>query len=131
MAVQKSKKTRSKRGMIRSHDHLKDLTLSTDPVSGERHLRHQMTADGFYKGRLIKDLRKPVKEEERIIQHKTKNVFFSFLAFPGQGSQHLSMFSKGDISDIALSSEYSHALECCSDLIAHDVFKLVEEGLKS
>ena len=60
MAVQKSKKTRSKRGMIRSHDHLKDLTLSTDPVSGERHLRHQMTADGFYKGRLIKDLRKPV-----------------------------------------------------------------------
>ena len=58
MAVQKSKKTRSKRGMIRSHDHLSDLTLSTDPVSGERHLRHQMTADGFYKGRLIKDLRK-------------------------------------------------------------------------
>ena len=35
MAVQKSKKTRSKRGMIRSHDHLSDLTLSTDPVSGE------------------------------------------------------------------------------------------------
>ena len=54
--------------------------------------------------------------------------FSAFLAFPGQGSQHLSMFSKGDISDIALSSEYSHALECCSDLIAHDVFKLVEEG---
>jgi len=64
MAVQKSKKTRSKRGMIRSHDSLSDLTLSTDPVSGERHLRHQMTADGFYKGRLIKDLRKPEKEIE-------------------------------------------------------------------
>ena len=64
MAVQKSKKTRSKRVMIRSHDHLSDLTLSTDPVSGERHLRHQMTADGFYKGRLIKDLRKPIKELE-------------------------------------------------------------------
>ena len=64
MAVQKSKKTRSKRGMIRSHDHLSDLMLSTDPVSGERHLSHQMTADGFYKGRLIQDLRKPIKEEE-------------------------------------------------------------------
>ena len=64
MAVQKSKKTRSKRGMIRSHDYLSDLTLSTDPVSGERHLRHQMTADGFYKGRLIKDLRKSIKEVE-------------------------------------------------------------------
>tara|TARA_B100001029_G_scaffold136002_1_gene114922 strand:+ start:1273 stop:1485 length:213 start_codon:yes stop_codon:yes gene_type:complete len=64
MAVQKSKKTRSKRGMIRSHDHLSKPTLSTDQVTGEVHLRHQMTADGFYKGRLIKDLRKPIKEEE-------------------------------------------------------------------
>ena len=36
---------------------------SIDPVSGEKHLRHQMTKDGFYKGRLIKDLRKPIKEE--------------------------------------------------------------------
>ena len=54
--------------------------------------------------------------------------FSAFLAFPGQGSQHLSMFSKGGISDIALSSEHSHALEYCSDLISHDVFKLIEEG---
>ena len=64
MAVQKSKKTRSRIGMRRSHDSLNSITLSTDPVSGERHLRHQMTKDGFYKGRLIKDLRKPIKEEE-------------------------------------------------------------------
>ena len=57
MAVQKSKKTRSRIGMRRSHDKLKNLTLSTDQVSGEKHLRHQMTKDGFYKGRLVKDLR--------------------------------------------------------------------------
>ena len=63
MAVQKSKVTRSRRGMRRSHDALKASTLSTDQVSGERHVRHQMTSDGFYKGRLIKDLRKPIKEE--------------------------------------------------------------------
>ena len=63
MAVQKSKKTRSRIGMRRSHDSLKSTTLSTDPVSGERHLRHQMTKDGFYKGRLVKDLRKPEKDE--------------------------------------------------------------------
>jgi large subunit ribosomal protein L32 len=50
--------------MRRSHDALKNSTLSTDPVSGERHLRHQMTKDGFYKGRLIKDLRKPEKDVE-------------------------------------------------------------------
>ena len=64
MAVQKSKKTKSRIEIRRSHDALKNSTLSTDPVSGERHLRHQMTKDGFYKGRLIKDLRKPEKDVE-------------------------------------------------------------------
>ena len=54
--------------------------------------------------------------------------FSAFLAFPGQGSQHLSMLSKGGIADIALSSSYSQALECCSDLISLDAYKLIEEG---
>ena len=53
MAVQKSKVTRSRRGMRRSHDGLKDPALSVDPVSGETHLRHHMTSDGFYRGRQI------------------------------------------------------------------------------
>ena len=35
MAVQKNRKTPSKRGMRRSHDALTGTTLSTDPVSGE------------------------------------------------------------------------------------------------
>ena len=68
MAVQKIKVTRSRRGMRRSHDSLNGSTLSTDQVSGERHVRHQMTADGFYKGRLVKDLRKPIKEDEDQIE---------------------------------------------------------------
>ncbi|MCU7914804.1 MAG: 50S ribosomal protein L32 [Candidatus Thiodiazotropha sp. (ex Gloverina cf. vestifex)] len=51
MAVQKSKKTPSRRGMRRSHDALQGETLSIDSTSGEVHLRHHMTADGFYKGR--------------------------------------------------------------------------------
>ena len=63
MAVQKSKKTRSRIGMRRSHDALSANSLSTDPVSGERHLRHNMSADGFYKGRLVKDLKKKKSEE--------------------------------------------------------------------
>jgi len=54
--------------------------------------------------------------------------FSAFLAFPGQGSQHLTMLTKGGIADIALSSSYSHALECCSDLISLDAYKLMEEG---
>ena len=64
MAVQKSKKTRSRIGMRRSHDALSSLTLSTDPVSGERHLRHQMTADGFYKGKKIVE----VKQKEDLVE---------------------------------------------------------------
>ena len=52
----------------------------------------------------------------------------AFLAFPGQGSQHISMLSNGGIKDIALSSEYSQVMEYCSELISHDVFKLIEEG---
>ncbi len=53
MAVQKSKKTRSRRGMRRSHDALSGPTLSVDPTSGEKHLRHNVTADGFYRGRKV------------------------------------------------------------------------------
>ena len=54
--------------------------------------------------------------------------FSAFLAFPGQGSQHLSMLSKGSIFDIATSSEYSAVLDCCNELISHDSIKLIEEG---
>ncbi|WP_198243916.1 50S ribosomal protein L32 [methane-oxidizing endosymbiont of Gigantopelta aegis] len=53
MAVQKSKVTRSRCGQRRSHDALRSKTLSQDPLTGEMHLRHHMTPDGFYKGRQI------------------------------------------------------------------------------
>jgi large subunit ribosomal protein L32 len=56
MAVQKSRKTRSKRDMRRSHDALTAPTLSVDAVSGEKHRRHHITADGFYRGRKVLDL---------------------------------------------------------------------------
>jgi large subunit ribosomal protein L32 len=53
MAVQKSKKTRSRRGMRRSHDALSSATLSVDETSGETHRRHHITADGFYRGKKV------------------------------------------------------------------------------
>ena len=54
MAVQKSKKTRSRRGMRRSHDALKDNNaFSVDQTTGEKHRRHHMTADGFYRGQKV------------------------------------------------------------------------------
>jgi large subunit ribosomal protein L32 len=53
MAVQQNRKTPSKRGMRRSHDGLSSETLSTDQTTGETHLRHHVTADGFYRGRKV------------------------------------------------------------------------------
>jgi len=53
MAVQKSKKSRSRRGMRRAHDALKGPTLSIDATSGETHIRHHITPDGFYKGKRV------------------------------------------------------------------------------
>ena len=55
MAVQQNRKTRSKRGMRRSHDALKPESLSIDPTTGETHLRHHLTRDGFYRGRKVVD----------------------------------------------------------------------------
>ena len=53
MAVQKSRKTPSKRGMRRSHNALKNPALSEDQETGEIHLRHHITADGYYRGKQV------------------------------------------------------------------------------
>ncbi len=53
MAVQKSKVTRSRRGMRRSHDSLEAPALTSDPMSGERHRRHHVSANGYYRGKQV------------------------------------------------------------------------------
>ncbi len=62
MAVQKSRKTPSRRGMRRSHDALKKPTLSVEPTTGETHLRHHVSPEGYYRGRKVIDT--PVVEIE-------------------------------------------------------------------
>jgi large subunit ribosomal protein L32 len=64
MAVQKNRKTRSKRGMRRSHDSLTAATLSVDSTTGETHRRHHVTADGFYRGRQVVEPNAVVEEDE-------------------------------------------------------------------
>ncbi len=64
MAVQKSRKTPSRRGMRRSHDGLKGPALSVDPTTGETHLRHRVTPDGFYRGRQVVAQTDDVDDEE-------------------------------------------------------------------
>ncbi len=53
MAVQKSKKSRSRRDMRRSHDSLPSVALSEDPTTGELHRRHNVTKTGYYKGKQV------------------------------------------------------------------------------
>ena len=53
MAVQQNKKSPSRRGMRRSHQKLTKPTFSIDSESGETHLRHHVSPNGFYRGRQV------------------------------------------------------------------------------
>ena len=66
MAVQKSRKTPSKRGMRRSHNALKSPALTEDQETGEVHLRHHITADGYYRGKQV--INTSVEEIEEEVQ---------------------------------------------------------------
>lgn len=60
MAVQQNRKTRSKRGMRRSHDALSGPTLAIDSFTGETHRRHHLTDTGYYRGKKV--IHKPETE---------------------------------------------------------------------
>ena len=53
MAVQQNKKSPSRRNMRRAHQTLSAPTLATDKQSGDRHRRHHISANGYYRGRQI------------------------------------------------------------------------------
>ena len=55
MAVQKSRKSRSKRDMRRSANtsRMPLVALSEDPTTGENHIRHHVTAQGYYRGKKV------------------------------------------------------------------------------
>lgn len=65
MAVQKVRKSRSKRNMRRSHDAIGKPTFSIDTL-GNTHRRHHMSDDGTYRGRQIvkqKEEKEEIEEE--------------------------------------------------------------------
>lgn len=64
MAVAKSRRTPSTRGMRRAHDKLKTVQLATDPTTGEVHRRHHITKDGYYRGRKVVDVNNVVDDED-------------------------------------------------------------------
>ena len=53
MAVQQNKKSLSKRGMHRSHNALTAPGLAIEPTTGEVHLRHHISPNGYYRGRQV------------------------------------------------------------------------------
>jgi len=58
MAVQQNKKSASRRGMHRAHDHLTNPAIAVEPTSGETHLRHHVSPNhvsptGFYRGKKV------------------------------------------------------------------------------
>jgi large subunit ribosomal protein L32 len=53
MAVQQNKKSPSKRGMHRSHDHLEAPPVAVEPTTGETHLRHHISPSGYYRGKKV------------------------------------------------------------------------------
>ena len=63
MAVQKSRVSPSKRGMRRAHDSLTSKQLATDPTTGEIHIRHHITADGYYRGTKVIETKSQVSDE--------------------------------------------------------------------
>ena len=53
MAVHQNKKSPSRRNMRRSHDRLSAPAIAVEPTSGETHLRHHISATGFYRGKKV------------------------------------------------------------------------------
>ena len=61
MAVPKKKISKSRRGMRRSHDSLKQSTYVEDETTGEMHRPHHVDMKtGFYKGRQVIEVKEKI-----------------------------------------------------------------------
>jgi len=50
--------------MRRAHNALSAKQLGTDPTSGEVHVRHNVTKDGYYRGRKVIEDKAVVRDED-------------------------------------------------------------------
>ncbi|MBT8421102.1 MAG: 50S ribosomal protein L32 [Gammaproteobacteria bacterium] len=53
MAVQQKRKSSARRDTRRAHDALRNPAISTESVTGEAHLRHHVTYQGYYRGEKV------------------------------------------------------------------------------
>jgi large subunit ribosomal protein L32 len=50
--------------MRRSHDALRGRALSVEQETGETHVRHHVSADGFYRGRKVVEVPQEAEAED-------------------------------------------------------------------
>lgn len=71
MAVQKSRKSKSRRNIRRSANSVFFLpTLSLDKETGEFHIRHFITKSGYYKGKQVFKKMRPKKDKKTKLDNK-------------------------------------------------------------
>ena len=64
MAVQKKRKTRSRRDMRRSQIKAKKPSITNDILTGETHIRHTISPQGFYRGKQVIAFKQEEQSEE-------------------------------------------------------------------
>ena len=64
MAVQKKRKTRSRRDMRRSQIKAKKPSITNDEITGEAHIRHTISPQGFYRGKQVIAFKEKEQSEE-------------------------------------------------------------------
>ena len=64
MAVQKKRKTRSRRDMRRSQIKVKKPSITNDQITGETHITHTISPQGFYRGKQVIAFKEKEQSEE-------------------------------------------------------------------
>ena len=64
MAVQKKRKTRSRRDMRRSQIKARNPSLTSDELTGETHIRHNISPQGIYRGKQVITIKQKETVEE-------------------------------------------------------------------
>jgi len=64
MAVQKKRKTKSRRDMRRSQIKAKKPSITNDEITGETHIRHNISPQGFYRGKQFIVFKEKKQSEE-------------------------------------------------------------------
>ena len=126
MAVQQNKKSRSRRDMRRSHDALCAPTLSVDPVTGETHRRHHVTADGYYRGRQVIQKADQVFEDFKRSAQRVRRG-----KFKGETEYEISFDNKADFNRFVRNIPVLSAIIAFKPRSVYELAKLTEADVSN